>query len=166
MKKESTSIKNPFQVIDALFEIDSSKGRFGEYDPNHAQFKKITDKEKQRNFFIINRRLAIKYPIQAFKLSFNGINPIHAINSWYSITKKLAVKYKRKPQWLWLKLSKIKKENAFKITERAKEFYIKENQITERDFYLALKFSPTELQDYLKQIENYLKTLEKYEKNG
>jgi hypothetical protein len=164
MAKES--LKNPFQVIDALFEIDPTKGRYGEYDHTHSQYKKVSDKEKQRNFFIVNRRLAIKYPVQACRLSFNGINPMYAVDCWYAITKKLAVAHKRKPQWLWLKLAKAKKEKELKITNRAKEFYMDANGISEKEFNLALKYEPIKMQDYLKQVENYLKQLEKSNKNG
>ena len=39
--------------------------------------EQLTDKDKQRNFFIVNRRLAINYPLQAFKMATNGVNPIY-----------------------------------------------------------------------------------------
>jgi hypothetical protein len=60
---------------------------------NESEFAKITDKEKKDSFFIINRRLAIGFPSQAFKMSKNKINLIYAIDSWFLITKR----FKKKP---------------------------------------------------------------------
>lgn len=158
-------IKNPFEVIDAMFEI-APVGSYGVYDKTHSQYEKVTDKEKQRNFFIINRRLAIKFPIQALKLSFNGINPIYAIDSWYQITSKIASKEMKKPKWLWLKINKEKEEKKFKISEEVKEFYINDNQISDKEFYTALKFNQSEMLTELKKIEKHLELIKKIKKNG
>ena len=164
-KMTTSSVKNPFQVIDALFEMDKTKNRWGTYDKTKKQYKTITDKDKQRNFFVINRRLAIRYPLQAFKLSLSGVNPIYAVDSWYMITSKIAEKIKKMPSWLWLKTVKSKKEKSLKISQIAKDFYIKLNQISEKDFETALKYEPDKMMDYLRIIEKQLKILEKNKKN-
>lgn len=161
IRKTTSGVRTPFQVIDALFEIDKERSTWGIFDKAEKQFAKLSDKDKQRNFFVVNRRLAIKYPLQAFKLSQNGVNPIYAIDSWYMITLPIARKVKRIPKWIYLKLEKGKAQKKLSIKEEAKDYYIKLNQISEKDFEMALKFKPTEVRDYLKLIEKQLKIISK-----
>ena len=155
--KTTSGVKTPFEVIDALYEMISISFTNKKFDKTESQFKTITDKDKQRNFFMVNRRLAINYPLQAFKLSQININPIFAINCWYMITLREARKNKTYPKWLWLKTEKEKKQTIIKYSNEAKDYYIKLNMISETDFDLAIKYKPKEMKEYLDKIDKQIK---------
>ena len=150
--KQKSDVKSPFDVLDIMF------------SGNESLYKTVTKKDKERNFFIINRRLSIGYPIQAFKLSAIGIDSESAIDCWWQITKKWNG---RKPRWYFLKTDKEKKELKsveIKYTDRAKEYYINSNNITVKDFELAIKFEPLKMKKFLDRIETHLKQISKYGK--
>lgn len=146
-----------FEIIDAMYEVCSDSGStYTKYDTSMSQFLKIDDKSKKDNFFIINRRMAIKYPIQAAKLATYGVNPIYGVDSWYLITSRH--KKNSKPPWHFTKIEKSATKKI-SINESVKEYYKKLNNITERQFQEALKFEPAKMARYLKDLQKYLKTL-------
>ena len=124
---------------------------------NEKEYQDVSYKDKKRHFFMINRRFAIKHPVQAVKLSMIRTNEIIALDTIHLFLKR----YKGKmPQWTWTKGSGGKKVNIdVKYTIESKNFYIKENMISEKVFNQALDENPSEMQDILSRIDNMLKNM-------
>ena len=77
------------------------------FTANEKQWKSVTDVDKSRNFFMMNRFLSIKYPIQVAVLSHIRINSVAASNYWHSNLVNL---YKAVPSWMYAKTKKKEKE--------------------------------------------------------
>jgi hypothetical protein len=138
-------IKSPFEILNLFFSKTDN-------------YKNVSNKDKKKHFFIINRRLSIGFPLISVNLSKMGINEIFALDVWYSYIRK---KLKYKPQWMYLKTSKKTSTKKVKYSKEAKEYYMKINEIGEKEFNYALKYNPKELTSFLKKIDNYLKKSKK-----
>lgn len=143
--KQTSEIKTFFNVLDIMFS-------------NSDEYDNLSKKDKDRNFFMINRRMAIKFPVQACRLSVLGINPEYALDSLRMIT----LQYKgKKPSWLYLKTAKEKEEKQVKLkySDEAKDFYIKINEIDDKTFNRALETDPRKMQEILTKIDKQIKIL-------
>lgn len=74
---------------------------------NQNEFKKIKIHERGKHFFMCNRFMSIKYPIQASYFNHIKINPGQAVSSWQEMLGKI---YNRTPPWMYIKTKKIKEE--------------------------------------------------------
>ncbi len=138
----TSEVRNYIQILDCMFK-------------DKREYNTVTRKEKDRNFFMINRRMSIKYPVQAFKLAFNNINKEYAIDCWYMITKRFNGV---KPGWMYTKTEK-EKIQKIKYSDLAKNFYMKTNEIDEKTFQKALEFEPKKMQDILIKLDKQLKLI-------
>ncbi len=106
-------------------------------------WKFVTDSQKEKYFFIINRYLSKKYPDKSQLLNDKLINKVAALDTWYLFM--LNIPY---PKWFWSKSesSKIKPE-------------ISEDEITQLMFELDLKKEDIEIliKYYPKLIKEELK---------
>ena len=130
---------------------------------NDDLYQTITQKEKSKNAFLLNRRFAIAHPDQAYKLSnIKNVEDL-IVDFWYSYVKSVYVG--KVPKWVYTKVDKeVKEKSLTNFTERSKSFYIIKNKISEKDFNQAVYFSPKDMMEELKSIETHLKTLEKFKK--
>lgn len=129
---------------------------------NDELYQTVTQKEKNKNAFLINKRFAIAHPDYAYKLSvIKNVELI--VDIWYTYIKDI---YKGNiPKWVYTKVDKeIKEKSLTSFTERSKLFYISKNKIKETDFNQAVYFSPNVMTEELKNIELHLKTLDKFKK--
>ena len=124
---------------------------------NKDDYKKLSDEDKKKFFFIINRKLARLYPYHAQYVNKKGINEASALDIWYYFFIKKRVM--GTPKWYWFKLSSTKKEKQtkYKIDEInfLKEFY----DIKDEDIEYLIKYHPSE-------IEEEIKKYRKFNKNG
>lgn len=183
--KQEPATKDYVTVMDSLFKIESiyatedSSYRnirkatqeqidnkdfkiIKKYNPNIDLYGELTKKDKDSNFFIINKRLAIGMPLQAFSLSHLSINKEDAMDYWYGKTQKLAAKNGGFPKWIYTSTKSNNKKKVASLSKSvafAKDFYIDQNQITENDFHLAMEFCSKEMNLYLKQLAKFLKEL-------
>jgi len=127
---------------------------------NPSKFKKYTNYERSKGFFIINRRIAIKHPTVAAHLSLVGINTGQAIN-W--LQKFMSSEYSSKPSWLFTKANKAsttKKEKTFSPNKDILKQYCKMNNCEEKDVYKAYEFFPKEIETEFKELEKLYKATE------
>ena len=143
--KGTSEVKTFFQVLDAMFSTENA-------------YNSLTKKDKERNFYMVNRRMAINFPLQAFKLSMMETNPEYAVDCLRMISSRYGGK---KPGWLYLKTEKEKniKTTKIKYSEEAKDFYIKMNEIDDKTFKKAVDFEPKKMQDILSKIDKQIKIL-------
>jgi len=119
-----------------------------------ADYKKISNNNKKRHHFMINRFFAIQYPANAQMFNKNGINPIAVIDSWSLV----AARFRNVPAWIYTKTKKPEKE----VTSKGKyipsdaviSFFIERNEIGKREFKELETFAKENLYATLKRIED------------
>jgi len=131
-----------------LFEL--TKAMFG--DTNN--YSEATKGDKKKNFFMVNRRMAIQYPIQAQALNGLRIDPVAAIDIWHGFLSK---QYKKTPFWMYTKgIKKVKEEKEKKINIPSAEIilYAKEHRYDLKMVKDALNMFPKEM---AKEIKDFIK---------
>jgi|GEM_PF-2040999 len=133
---------DPFELIKIIFE-------------NPEKYKTINSGDKRKNFFIVQRRFAIKYPLQCQSLQHIRINDVAVIDFWQNFIIK---QYNKVPYWMYTK--GVKKSNE----KREKELNIKDSIIKEFSVYYnydiksvkeALKVYPNEMKKELNDFQKY-----------
>lgn len=132
-KKDNTL----FAIVDALF---TSK----EYINN------ITKETAKQNLFMVLRRLAIKYPLQANAFNDSKVNPMDVIRYWsdYLYTGG------RAPGWIYTSGTKAKEKKHKRFSTSDIKEYKKYYNINNKDFEDCMRFFPEETE---KDIEDLLK---------
>jgi len=117
-------------------------------------YKKITNHNKKRHHFMVNRFFAIQYPANAQFFNKNGINPIAVIDSWSLV----AARFKSVPGWIYTKTKKVEKEVSSKSkyipSEEVISFFMEKNEIGKREFKELEKFAKEDLYLTLQRLED------------
>ena len=132
-------MNNPFDIIKAF---------------HTSEWKKISDRDKSRNFFMINRILSIAYHLQTNSFNDIKIRPEKAVDFW-----KLFISHQNKktPQWIWTKTVKGEKEkDNSKYKDEILEFIKNKHQISNREIQELIDFFPSKFKSYYKEIESLL----------
>lgn len=120
------------------------------FDRN-KNWSKIKKTDKASNFYLFNRRIAIKFPHHANHLNRVGINLSAASTIWRTILSK---NFTSPPNWIWSYVNrkdKIIKEKKIKISDELINFYIQKNEISTRDFeFMINTFKNETIEDILR----------------
>lgn len=128
--------------------IDFAKAFFGQ----NKKWGEVKDKDKKEYFFIVNRFLSIKYPIQAASMNYLKIDAASAMDVWYIFTSRFG----KVPRWFWTKYKKEKKAKAWVPSEDALNLYKKINNIGNRDLEPILIYKRSELKKDLKKLQKVI----------
>lgn len=130
------------------------------------RLSKVSDITLKRNYFMVNRTFAIKFPLQAAYFSLTGINEAEVVREWqnFIIQKNM---FGRVPQWVYTKGSKKSSEKK----ESKKEFpnsllieYSLHYRIGMKDIKDALEFYHDDMVKELKRFETLMKAKNSIEK--
>lgn len=135
---------NPFEIIKIMIE-------------NPSEYSKISQGDKRKNYFIIQRRMAIKFPLQAQVLQHLKIDEISVVDFWQSFLRK---QYNKTPYWMYtkgVKKSKEVKEKKTNIKESLIKEYAIKNNFDIRTIKDALEFFPSEMKKELNKFSKYIK---------
>jgi hypothetical protein len=101
------------------------------------EFEKTTLHERGRHFFMINRFMSIKYPVQAQFLNNTKIHPGNGVTYWADTVGKM---FNRTPGWMFIKTKKAKevKAAAQPINDETIKYYCQKNQCSRRDVDTAM----------------------------
>lgn len=132
--------------------FDLTKSMFGDT----ANYGEATKGDKKKNFFMINRRMAIQHPMQSQALNGLRIDPVSAVDIWQ---KFLSKQYKKTPFWMYTKGIKKSKE------EKEKKVNIPSADILE--YAKAYNYDPKAVRDALvmfpkevaKEIKDFIKEI-------
>jgi hypothetical protein len=117
-------------------------------------YKKISNHNKKRHHFMINRFFAIQYPTNAQLFNRNGINPAGVIDSWFLVANR----FKSVPGWIYTKTKKAEKEVSLKSkyipSDIVISFFMEKNEIGKREFKELEKFAKEDLYRTLKGFED------------
>ena len=96
------------------------------------EFEKTTLHERGRHFFMVNRFMSIKYPIQAQFLNNTKIHPGNGVTYWADTVGKM---FSRTPTWMFVKTKKAKeaKAAAQPVNDETIRYYCQKNQCSRRD---------------------------------
>ena len=132
-----------FDVVKRIFESD-------------ARWKEISNHDKARNFFMINRIMSIQFPIQANQFNKLKVYPVPVINWWHAT---LSPRFKKSPQWIFTQTSKSnknKKEDK-KIDFSEAELLVRDKyQVSVRDLDQIKKFYPDKYKDWMESITSQI----------
>lgn len=79
---------------------------------DRSKWKNLTNEDKEKFFFIINRYMSKKFPEKSKLLNDKLINKVSAMDTWYLFTNDMNY-----PKWFWSKSSKSnKKEKEVSIS--------------------------------------------------
>lgn len=126
------------ELIDIFKSITSKSG-----------WNKITDDDKEKTFFIINRYMSKKYTEKSQLLNLKTIDKVSALNLWYNFM--LTEPY---PKWFWSKGNKADKPE---VSEKDYKLLLRKLKIKNIDLdYLINKHF-----DFVKEELKYFKEIEK-----
>ena len=133
-----------FDIMQILFE-----------DPE--KWKDITNGEKQKFYFLSQRRFAIQFPLQANALQHLKINQVAVMDFWQHFMRK---RYKKTPFWMYtkgVKKAKEAKEKKTKVSENTIIEYCKFYKMDRKSIYDALVFYNEDMVKELKLFEKLIK---------
>lgn len=122
------------------------------------EYDKLKAYDKTRNKFMLQRFMAIRYPEAAQAFNLNKINSLGVIDSWH----KVAVQFKRVPGWIYTRVrkkKKVKSDKTFEPLDTTIKYYMELNEIGNREYKEALKFSKESILQELRKIENQINVL-------
>ena len=119
-------------------------------------YDKLTNYDKSKNRFMVQRFMSIEFPDVAELLNINGTNGAYIIDSFRLITRS---RYNRVPGWVYTKTKKTKKKDSgFEPEDSTVKFFLKKYDTTMRDYNEILKSTQKEeLLKELEELEQFLK---------
>ena len=115
---------------------------------------KLSNYDKSKNSFMTNRFMSIKFPIQANLFNSLKIDPVGQAEAWRLVSSK----FNRVPGFIYTKVKKTQKqkEKEWVPNPKALEFYMKLNEIGEREYREALKYNPSLIQSSIDILEKQM----------
>lgn len=129
-----------FDVIDVMF-------------TNHAKWVDVTNYDKKKHYFMINRMMSIQYPLQANALQHLKTNQIGVVEFWFNF---ISSNYNYKPKWLYTKAKKNEKAKKAKVSNESIMTYAKLYGYETKNVKKAIDIFGDEVVDDIKKLEkNY-----------
>ena len=122
-----------------------------------GEWNDITPGEKRKQYFMVQRRFAIQFPMQANALQHLKINQVAVMDFWQKFMKKT---YNgRTPGWMYtkdIKKAKEVKERKTNVSEKLITDYASKMEIDKKSIYDALEFYPDLMLAELKSFEKII----------
>ena len=118
-----------------------------------TEFDSLNPGEKRKHFFMVNRRFAIQFPLQANVLQHLKINQSAVVDYWHVF---LSSKYDYQPSWIYtkgVKKSVEVKEKKLPVSNNLIIEYCKYNNVDFKAVKDALIFFPNDMISEIKQFE-------------
>lgn len=145
--KDKTEVKqlSPFDIIKMMF-------------TDKEQFDSLSSLMLEKNFFIVNRMFAIKYPFQANCFNLLKTNRAEAMKSW-EIFMLQHERHGSVPYFIYTKGSKRSSEAKEKKSQFAKpnlEEYAKHYNMSKKDIQDLIEFDPEDLKKELARFSKMM----------
>lgn len=132
--------------------FDFIKVLFGSGKKADEAWEKLSDYDKSKNAFMTNRLMSTKFPTQANLFNKLRIDPVGQAEAWRMVGNK----FSRVPGFIYTKTKKQKSEKKWIPNDEAVTFYMKINEIGEREFADALRFNYDEVKKSIEILEKQL----------
>jgi len=132
-----------FELIKIMFE-----------DPE--AYSKVTPGEKKKHFFMINRRMSIKFPAQAQVLQHIRIDEVSVVDSWQQFLRK---QYNKTPYWMFtkgVKKTQEKKEQKIDVKESTIKLFASKHDMDLKSVREAIEVFSDEMKKELKTFEKFI----------
>jgi len=125
---------------------------------NPAEWANITPGEKRKQYFMVQRRFAIQFPMQANALQHLKVNQAGVMDFWQKFMWNI---YKgRTPGWMYTKgvkkAKEVKERKNHNITGSLISQYAAKMEIDKKSIYDALEFYPDLIVKEIKQFEKVI----------
>ena len=135
-----------FEILDAIF-------------MNRTYIYNMTEQQASQNLFMVLRRLAINYPMQANTFNNGKVNALDVMKFWTDY-----LYCGKKPAWMYTKgIKATKKEAKQKLSEKDIKEYLEFYDIDRKDFEFAMKIYNEEA---VKDVTDFKKMITKLKENG
>jgi len=104
----------------------------------------VTDEDKESLFFIFNRFMSKKYPIQANSFNHKFIDKALAMDIWFLFLRNET----RVPFWFWKGATK-KKDPSIKGWQEIRNFH----ELSVNDIHTLCEMYPKDVKEEIKRIE-------------
>jgi hypothetical protein len=116
---------------------------------NKDKYLKLSDTDKENNFFIINRKFSAQYPKEANFFNTKLGNRASALDIWFKIFKKTT----SIPYWYW---TKVEKKESKKFTKGDIDLFLKYNQaINPKYLDFIIDFYEEDMREEIKKLKKY-----------
>lgn len=129
---------------------------------NKDYINNLTAESIRQNIFMINRRLAINYPLQVQVFNNSKVNPVDELKFWSDFLYNSS----RPPKWIYTvgaAKSQAKKESKNNISVSLIKDYCKQYNISIKDIQSALRFYKEETENDILEFEKLRNQLKSYE---
>lgn len=112
--------------------------------------------DKVRNFFMVNRFMAIQFPNQAHEFNNTKIVPEQVLNWWHSV---LSPKFGKAPKWIYTPTSKKdqkKSDQKSQNFQEVEDFIRYRYELSKRQLQELKQFFPTEYHDWMKSLSQQM----------
>lgn len=121
----------------------------------------LTKESIRQNIFMINRRIAINYPLQVQVFNNAKVNTADVLKFW----SDFLYTGQRPPKWIYTAgavKSQTNKANKKEISPNSIKEYCKHYNLSEKDVNTALRFYTQETINDIKDFENFKKEMKAY----
>jgi hypothetical protein len=127
------------------------------FSKDEKAWKELKNTDKSRNFFMLNRFMSIRFPVQAAVLSHYRIDPESVSDYWHRTMSNL---HSSTPKWIYAKTIKkkdIEKKLELPSNEMIK-WYCEKHEMSKRDFNEHVAILGDSFLKELKPLEKILKS--------
>lgn len=132
-----------FDFIDAIFSV--------------PLWKEVTDSDKKKHFFMAQRFLSMKFPMQTQYFNQINTNPIAAMNTWHIMMSR---QFKSKPSWMYdygkVNKKEVEKKKKLDISPKAIVMYKNNYMMSTKDYNFMMEMFPEEVIPELQVYEEYV----------
>jgi len=128
------------------------------------EWSEYTNYDKSKSYFMINRYLSIKYPIQAAMLSWNNIKGDKVVEFWRRVVSR---NFKTLPDWFFTKTKNVstKEKDIFvEFDGEVIDLFYKMNECSYKELDELKKRFPNETYEELKKIDKMSNSYQKTKK--
>lgn len=132
---------------------------------NKDYINNLTVESIRQNIFMINRRLAINYPLQVQVFNNSKVNAVDELKFW----SDFLYNSDRPPKWIYTAgaaKSQAKKESKNNISSSLIKEYCNYYNLSIKDVQSALRFYREEAEKDIFEFEKLRKELKSYEENN
>ena len=121
---------------------------------NEKEWIKVTNSEKSKNLFMINRIMCVMHPLQSQGFNHIKIDPVETVNWWKSMISK---KYSTTPGFIYTSLARKEKKTLKKeIPKEVIKVICEKFEISTREIKDLMEFYPKEFEKYCISVKEMI----------